>query len=221
MALNLFKQSYNQSSYSKKSSGIPGYDANTPNNKTSCQLPLFAESFNQSSNIDFSETIQLSRVNDLVKLLSQHWLQRLEVDCAPVASDLITRFVPTHDITVRVLALKACHGAVWKINDTSWIIYVNKIDSREEQRITLFHEAFHILAHQQTNFKYRHINKRTRYLSEYMAEYFALHFLLPDNWLQRDWINKPNIQSLALKYQVPRSAVLYRLKELNLISPHC
>jgi len=190
------------------------------NNHLTPNQPLLMKDLEQlpchNTNISFAEIIKPGRIDELIELLSLHWLKRLKIKQPPVPSELISQFASTDDIAVRILPLKACHGAVWRLNASSWVIYLNSRDTNREQRITLFHEAFHMLAHQKSNITYRTKTKQTRAFSEYLADNFSLKFLMPRQWLKDDWKKTPDVKLIAKKYKVPRNAVQSRLKELKL-----
>ena len=169
-----------------------------------------------NTNVAFLETLKPGRVNELVERVSQNWLKRSHILNPPVPNELIYNFAPLQNISIRHLPLKACHGALWKIRNSSWIIYLNDNDCDMEKRVTLFHEAFHILAQFNSSVTYRKRLKQEGSFSEYLADAFALKLLLPENWIRRDWLTSGSVEEFANKYQVPQVAVISRLKELNL-----
>jgi hypothetical protein len=199
---------------------IFGYSLNVFN-KNPCKRSCF-DAANQkytpchNTNVAFLETLKPGRVNELVERVSRDWLKRSHILNPPVPSELIYKFIPRQNLSIRHLPLKACHGALWKIRNSSWIIYLNDKDSDTEKRITLFHEAFHILAHFNIGVTYRKQIKQEGSFSEYLADSFALKLLLPENWIRKDWFNSGRVAEIALKYQVPQEAVCLRLRELNL-----
>jgi hypothetical protein len=220
LSCQYFAKCHNRQTSSNCSCPVFGY---TPNvyKKTSCKCscPVATNQRNipcHNTNVAFMETLKPGRVSELVERVSQNWLKRSRILNPPVPSELIYNFAPHQNISIRHLPLKACHGALWKIKDSSWIIYLNDNDCDMEKRVTLFHEAFHILAHFNSSVTYRKKIKQEGSFSEYLADAFALKLLLPENWIRRDWLTSASVAEIANTYQVPQVAVYSRLRELNL-----
>ena len=86
------------------------------------------------------------RIFTLVEMLAQKYLDMANLTCPPVPDSLIEAVGHPDDVEVRLVPLTAYHGALWHIDD-SWVIQINSNDPHPVRRLTLFHEAFHILAH--------------------------------------------------------------------------
>jgi hypothetical protein len=179
------------------------------------QYPLYNVQ-TQESGHNTNEVIKPGRINELVEMLAQSWLKKGGINKAPIPGDLVQMFDQSREINVRKLPLKACHGAVWKTGN-SWEIYLNSKDSLVEQRVTLFHEGFHIMAHVKANPVFKKPGNPEGSYNEYLADSFAYKILMPQKWIEKDWAELKNQAALARKFQVPRKAVALRLTELNLI----
>ena len=93
-----------------------------------------------------SEAKGLCRLAQLVEMLAQKYLIMGGVRCPPVSTELVTLFDKHHSIEIRQLPLKVYHGAIWHQKD-GWVIQLKDVDTAATMRFTVFHEAFHILAH--------------------------------------------------------------------------
>jgi len=86
------------------------------------------------------------RIFQLVEALANKYVKKAKLEQPPVVTGLIEQFDISPGIEIRPLPLKAYHGAVWQLEDR-WVIHINSEDKPARQRVTLFHEVFHILAH--------------------------------------------------------------------------
>ena len=153
--------------------------------------------------------------NRLMESLAGKWLRKGGIKCPPVPVELVNLFDPSCEINVRFLPLKKCHGALWKTGG-SWEIYINAGESAAEQRLTLFHEAFHILANLRTGPVYKKPGESQCLYNELLAESFASKILIPRKWLARDWAEVKDTTALSRKFQVTEKALSVRLEELHL-----
>lgn len=184
-------------------------------NGISCAEDRMSGPFCHSSNPGFLESLKPGRIYELLGLLSESWLQKGKVRNPPVPSTLISIMDRTCDIEVRTIPMKAYHGAIWKTRE-GWVVYLNSNDSPFKQRVTLFHEAFHVLAHCKATpiFKKRGSTKGA--FNELLADNFALHILMPQKWFVKSLAACPDISILAEQYQVTEEAVKERIESLGL-----
>jgi hypothetical protein len=169
-----------------------------------------------NSNLGFLEKLRPGRIFELLQMLSESWLRIGDVHETPVPVDLIHIMDRECPVEVRTIPLKAYGGAIWKTSD-GWIIYLNANDCVPRQRLTLFHEAFHLLAHSKTTpiFKKRGSDKGS--FNELLADNFALHILMPRKWIEKSWWTCNDVSAVAEQFQVTENAALSRLKSLNLL----
>ena len=114
-----------------------------------------------------------------VEMLAGRYLKKGGVCSPPVPTEIISLVDQEHPIQLRPVRLKAHHGAVWHLKD-GWVIHLNKDETSDIQRITIFHEAFHILAHRKTTpaFKKKRGPGEDPF-NELLANYFAACILMP------------------------------------------
>ena len=185
--------------------------------KTFCRLSnVDAGCLCNNSNLCFLEKLRPGRIFELLQLLSESWLKIGVVKSPPVPVELITVVDRSCPIEIRTVPMKAYSGAIWKTEE-SWVIYLNSNDCITRQRFTLFHEAFHILAHCKATpvFKKRGSNKGA--FNELLADNFALHILMPRKWVEERWAKHRDPAVLAEQFQVPENVVVERLESLNLV----
>ncbi len=168
------------------------------------------------SNYDFIEGIRPGRIFELLELLAAKYLRRGRVRKAPVPSPLIALIDRDRNIDIRLVPLKVYHGAIWQLDDT-WVINLNSHDPPEMRRLTLFHEAFHILAHCRATPVFKKVRSEKGSFNELLAENFAHHVLMPRKLLQEKWAQIQDPLVLARHFEVPQSAMISRLKSLHLM----
>ena len=152
----------------------------------------------------------------LVEMLSQRWLKKARVHCPPVPNEIVSLVDERYPVEIRPLPLKAYHGAIWCLSD-SWIIQVRNDDTPAVQRFTLFHEAFHILAHCKTNPVFSKTGTNEGTFNEMLADYFATCILMPTAWIKKKWAEVKDLDRMAEIFDVPKSAMCIRLKRLGLL----
>ena len=167
---------------------------------------------------DFIETNiggQVGRLFLLVELMAQKYLEMGRVQCPPVATELI-RLIDQRGITeIRSVPLKAYHGAIWHPKE-GWIIQVKADDSPAMKRFTLFHEAFHILAHYRTTPVFRKRGAIRGSFNELLADQFAVCILMPRQWVRKKWAEVKDLDRMAEIFDAPKSATCIRLRQLGL-----
>ena len=157
------------------------------------------------------------RIFTLVEMLAQKYLEIGRVSYPPVPESLINVIVWPDIVEVRLVPLTAYHGALWYLDD-SWVIQLNKNDAPAVRRLTLFHEAFHILAHSFSTPVFRKISSSKGSFNELLAEYFTYHILMPEEWVKNKWAQVQDPDMMAEIFNVPKSAMLTMLGSLRLIS---
>jgi hypothetical protein len=175
---------------------------------------------------DFIETRhgRQCRLAQLVERLAQKCLEKYlekylevgEVCYPPVSSGLITLLDRQRIVEIRQLPLKAYHGAIWCQKD-GWIIQLKDTDAFATKRFSLFHEAFHILAHCRTSPVFRKRGSIVGSFNELLADYFALCTLMPREWVVESWGEVKDLDQMAEIFAVPKSAMCIRLRQLGLV----
>lgn len=158
----------------------------------------------------------LGRLFQLVEMLAQRYLRMGKVRYPPVPTGLIKIFDQQHTIEVRQLPLKVHHSAIWYHKDR-WVIQLREGDSSATKRFTLFHEAFHILAHCRTTPVFSKIGSMIGSFNELLADEFASRILMPREWVVENWTKVRDLDSMAEIFDVPKPAMCLRLRQLGLI----
>ncbi len=169
------------------------------------------------SSYDFVRCGTCTGLCKMVGMLAQRWLKRSGVCGPPMPTELVSLFIEQHPIEVRLLPLKAYHGAIWHVGG-GWIVYLNESDTIARRRLTLFHEIFHILAHNNKTspvFKKRGITQGS--FNEMLADCFAVYILMPREWVKEKWADVKDLDKMAKIFDVPKPAMCVRLKRLDLI----
>ena len=171
------------------------------------------------NNCDFvdSEGRRLCKVFELVEILAQKYLKMGEIRCPPVPAVLVALVDQRHVTEIRLLSLKAYHGAIWHPKKDGWIIQLRDDDTSAAKRFTVFHEAFHILAHCRTIpvFKKRGVVQGS--FNELLADYFAVCILMPREWVKEKWAEVKDLDRMPEIFDVPKPAMCIRLRQLGLI----
>jgi len=152
----------------------------------------------------------------LVELLAQRYLKIGEVSSPPVSTVLVGLVDQRGTTEVREVPLKAYHGAIWHPKE-GWIIQVRADDAPGVKRLTLFHEAFHILAHYRTTPVFRKRGAIQGSFNELLADYFAMCILMPRRWVREKWVQVNDLDRMAEIFDVPKPAVCIRLRQLGLV----
>lgn len=172
--------------------------------------------FNFSS-YDFIRRGTCTGLCKMVEMLAQRWLKRSVVCGPPVPTELDSLFIEQHPIEVRLLPLKAYHGAIWYVGGR-WIVHLKESDTIARRRFTLFHEVFHVLAHDNKTtpvFKKRGITQGS--FNELLADAFAAYILMPREWVEEKWADVKDLDEMVKIFDVPKPAMCIRLKRLGLI----
>jgi hypothetical protein len=152
-----------------------------------------------------------------IEMLAEHKFGRNRATELPVPTDLIHLASEEHPIEIRSLDLRACYAATWLMPD-GWVIQVSDTVSPCRKRLVLFHEAFHIIAHnscQTPIFKKRGGAQGS--FNELLADYFAICVLMPREQVQEQWMEFSDVDRVAAAFEVPRSTAWLRLREMDLL----
>jgi len=151
----------------------------------------------------------------IVGKLADRYLKLKGICCPPVPTDIISLFERENTIEVHELPLKTCHGAIWHL-DNRWIIQLRADDTSAMKRFTLFHEAFHVLAHSKTTpvFKKKGILQGS--FNELLADHFSTAILLPEAWVRQKWIEFHDLNKMVKIFQIPKPLMAIRLRRLGL-----
>ena len=168
-------------------------------------------------NYDFVECVTPGRIFMLLEKLAEKYLEMGKVCHPPVPRNLIAIFDPQRSTEVREVPLRDHLGAIWRLN-SGWIIYLNSNDTPGSKRFTLFHEAFHILAHNNAIPVFRKRGAERGAFNELLAEHFATCLLMPEEWVRGKWAEVRDLKSMAQIFDVPERAMWVRLKWLRLFS---
>lgn len=152
-----------------------------------------------------------------VQKLAEEHLRRGNATRMPVSTDLICLADEGHPIEVRTLDLKACQAAIWRVDD-GWVIQIAETATPPRHRVSLFHEAFHIMAHTRSDstplFSKRGTTQGS--FNELLADYFAICVLMPRPWVRKEWVKLGDLDRMAQTFDVPGSTMCLSLKELGL-----
>ena len=155
-------------------------------------------------------------MGQLVERLAQRYLRKHRLHCPPVPNELISLLDTEHAVEIRTIPLKSYHGAIWRIGDR-WVIQLKSGDTPAMKRYTLFHEAFHILAHCRGVPVFRQRGVEVGSFNEGLATYFATCILMPREWVKEKWAEVNDLHQMAEIFDVPKSAMCIRLRRLGLI----
>ena len=156
------------------------------------------------------------KIGELIEALANRFLDKAKIYSPPVPDKLALMVNNQHPVEVRLIQLNTLHGASWRLNDR-WVIYLNSKHERACRRFTLFHEAFHILAHSRiVSYSPGKLPERGPFF-ETTANSFAFYILTPATWVKKHWQKTPGIDKLAAVFDVPKRAMCIRLKYLGLI----
>jgi len=151
-----------------------------------------------------------------VERLAEEYINRSEVHCPPIPAKVVSLFDKQYPIEIRGLSLKAYHGGIWHIED-KWVIQLRSDDTSAVKRFTLFHEAFHIFAHQKGNPVFRKRSHKAGSFNELLADYFAGCILMPRKWVKERWVEVKDLDRMAEIFDVEKSLMWIRLRELSLL----
>ena len=184
-------------------------------NKAGLELLPDFEQFNLAD-YDFIKPAGSCRLHNLLRKLVNKWLKRSGLHCLPIPEKLIYLADEEHPIEVRRVPLKTCHGALWQLKDV-WVVQLNSRDTLATQRFTLFHEAFHILAHCKATPVFRSRKGGLADFNEALACHFAGLILQPQEFLEEKWAEVKDLDRMAEIFQVSKPVMCVALKLSGLV----
>ena len=158
----------------------------------------------------------IGKLFQLIEMEAEQYLKMGKVRYPPVPTRLVKLFDQQHTLEVHQLPLKVYHGAIWHRKDR-WLIQLKESDSSAAKRFSLFHEAFHILAHRRTTPVFTKIGNMAGCFNELLADEFASCMLMPREWVVAKWVKVRDLDSMAEIFDVPKPAMCIRLRWLGLI----
>jgi len=156
------------------------------------------------------------RVIRLVEKLAQSAIKKRGVRCLPVPAAVVFLADEHHPVEVRLVPLTAHHGAIWHLQE-GWIIQLNENDTPARRRFTLFHEAFHVLAHRRGTPVFRRRDCKTGSFNELLADYFAGCMLMPREWVKEKWAEVEDLGKMANIFGVEKPLMWVKLREIGLV----
>ncbi|MHB1135073.1 MAG: ImmA/IrrE family metallo-endopeptidase [Chloroflexota bacterium] len=123
----------------------------------------------------------------------------------PVPLELIHTFDPLRPVEIRLLPLRAHHGAVWLLDD-EWVLHLNANQPLPMKRYVAFHEGYHIVCHVSAMYE-PETSDGCRPFTEATADYFAASLLMPREWILAYWPQVRSMAKMAEIFQAPEAAV--------------
>ena len=153
-----------------------------------------------------------------IEKLAEKHLERGKVNYPPVPIELISSADEDSSVEVRAVHLKACHAGIWRLKE-AWVIQLADNCTSARNRFTLFHEAFHIIAHcrSKTPPVFMKRGAKQGFFNELLADYFAMCTLMPKEWVIGKWGEVKDLDRMAEIFDVPKSTMWLRLRELGLM----
>ena len=167
-------------------------------------------------NYEFIESGGPYGIFELVTSLANNYLERGGIHNAPVPTELVQLADEQHPIEVHQLPLIAHHGSVWRLKE-KWIIQLREDDPSAKKRFTMFHEAFHILAHCRANPVFKKKETRQGSFNELLADYFAVCVLIPREWVKEKWAEVKDLDKMVKIFDVTKPEMCITLKRLGLL----
>ncbi len=179
-------------------------------------LPVYDKSFNPDTNPLLISRGCNSKIFKYLRYVAEDFLKQGCISKPPVPSELILCADSKNPIEIRYIPLKSTYGSLWRLS-TGWVIQINSNLSRPMQRLSLFHEAFHILAHLKTApvFRSRELNHGR--FNEMLADAFSGMVLMPPSWVEEKWRETGSVRKMARIFDVPPQLVIIALKIMGLI----
>ena len=153
--------------------------------------------------------------------VAEQWRKKWGVRHPPVPEQIVALADKERPIEIREVPLKSCHGALWRLKD-SWVIQVNSNDPPLIRRFSIFHEAFHILAHCRISAYYNRspvfsnrIANEAKF-NEMLANHFAGNLIAPEKWIEGKWAETKDLDRLVEIFQCPKWSVCIGLKYSNI-----
>jgi len=160
--------------------------------------------------------VSCGRVFELIDALANKYLEKAAITEPPVPVNVIDYLEIDKPVEIRLIPMKAYHGAVWDL-DEGWIIQINSIDPPERQRLNIFHEIFHVVAHSKAMPVFRKRGMSEGYFNEILADCFSGCMLMPREWIKKKWAEEKDIKRMAKIFNVTEIGIWIRLRTMGLI----
>jgi Zn-dependent peptidase ImmA (M78 family) len=151
-----------------------------------------------------------------VEKIANAQLKKTRADSVPISTEVALRIDKEGYVEVQLLPIRSCHGALWR-RANKWVIQVKADDTPQMRRFTLFHEAFHILAHCNTRPVFSKVGKTQGSFNEMLANYFAICMMMPRKLVEQKWQESRSLEKMAEIFDVPKSAMWFRLTQVGLV----
>ncbi len=171
--------------------------------------------------IDFKGCARAGRIFYLTYKLARKYIEEGNIISPPVPASLVELCDRNRTIEIREVPLKNYHGALWRLKD-SWVIHLNENDTPSVKRFSLFHEAFHILAHSALADNnavpvFRKTGIKQGSFNELLADHFAGCILMPGESAREKWAEVHNLDRMAETFQIPKSIAWFGLHLMGLL----
>jgi len=181
----------------------------------------FDSRIHELDKIDFMGCARAGRIFQLVWMLARKYIEKGNILSPPVPTSLVEMCDRNRTIEVREVPLKNYHGALWQMKD-SWVIHLNENDTPAVKRFSLFHEAFHILAHSALADNnavpvFRKTGAKQGSFNELLADHFAGCILMPGEPAREKWAELHDLDRMAETFQIPKSIAWFGLHLMGLI----
>jgi len=160
--------------------------------------------------------VKSGEIFKLVEMLAQRCIRQGKVCQPPVPIELVSLVDPRRAVEIRMVPLKAHHAAIWRLQD-AWVIQLKSDDTTARKKFSLFHEAFHILAHGGGSPVFRKAGLRMGSFNELLADCFAIYVMMPEKLVRERWAEIKNLAGMAEIFEVPKGLMHMRLRYLDLI----
>ena len=172
--------------------------------------------FSINSSDEYYGCLTMGKIFKLVIRLADKYRGRIEPFCHQIIADSTNIYCDAIHMEVRRIPLKAHCGAVWQLND-GWVIYLNSNNGSARQRFTLYHEIFHILAHNYATPIFKKPFSSIGSFNELLADHFAAVSIMPRNQIQQKWKVVKNVGQMATIFDVPQPVMYRGLQRLRLL----
>ncbi len=176
---------------------------------------LYTEN-NAFADYEFLGTIAQCRMLNLVEALAQGFITQGKINHPPVPEKLVFLADDKQPIEIRLVPLTKLRGGIWRLKE-GWVIQLNENDSPARRKFSLFHEAFHILAHCRAEPVFKKRGSDSGAFNELLAECFASYMLMPAEWVRERWLQIKDIDRMAAIFDVTKPQMWLKLKSLGLI----
>jgi len=156
------------------------------------------------------------RIFQLGAKIAEKYRNSISYHYDPVTDQVLINNCRNITVEVRHVPLKKIFGAVWQIQGC-WVIQLNSNSTSARQRFTLYHEIFHILAHNFATPAFKKPFSRKGMFNEILADHFAAISLMPKDLLTAKWKETQDLNKMVDFFSVPTPIIYQALQILNLI----